>query len=81
MDRSSRMYSRAKAVFAKLERKLLPRHEGKFVAVEPESRDFVVGSDEVNVAMKARRRHPGKLFGFFRVGSPAVHKMRRNRLC
>ncbi len=81
MDRTARMYSRAKAVFAKLERKLLRKHTGQFVAVEPISRDFVVGTDEVNVALKARRRHPGKLFGFFRVGSPAVHKMRRVGSC
>ncbi len=73
--RPTGMYRRAKAVFAKVEHGLLRDHEGEFVAVEPDSGDYLVGKDEVRVVLKAIKRHPGKKFGFFRVGF--VPKLRK----
>lgn len=61
-----------------MESSLLPEHKGKIVAIEPTSGDYVIGSDEVEVALEGRRRHPGKKFGLFRVGAPVVHKLRKN---
>lgn len=71
------MYRRAKALFAKVEPKLLGAHDEEFVALEPDSGDYLVGKNELRVVLKAIKRHPGKKFGFFRVGQPAVYKLRK----
>ena len=75
-------YRRARTVYARLEPGLRRDHDGEYVAVEPASENYVVGPDELLVALEARRRYPGKKFGFFRVGRRAAHKLRKgSRTC
>jgi hypothetical protein len=76
MKRKPTAFRRAMAVYARLEHRLLPKHDGEFVAVEPVSGDYVVGPDEVKVAKRAMRRHPNALLEMFRVGRPFVHHLR-----
>ena len=76
MPRVSGTYRRAEAIYAKMEESLLPEHQGEVIAIEPLSGDYIVGTDEVEVALEGRRRHPGKKFGLFRIGRPVVHKLR-----
>lgn len=77
MAKLSGTYKRAKAIYSKIENSLLPEHKGEIIAIEPMSGDYVIGYDEVEVAIEGKRRHPGKKFGLFRVGTPVVHKLRR----
>jgi len=77
MARLSGTYKRAKAIYSKIESSLLPEHKGEIIAIEPISGDYVIGSDEVKVALEGKHRHPGKKFGLFRIGAPVVHKLRR----
>lgn len=65
-------------------RRLLPRirrHRGKIVAIELESGQFLLGRDELTVALHAMKKYPGKRFGVYRIGHPAVHKFRSRRKC
>lgn len=75
MRNGKNTYKRAEAVFKRIEGSLMPIHKGEIVFVEPDSGDYVFGIDEVEVALKAIRRHPKKKFGIFRVGYRAVHKV------
>ena len=63
-------------MYEHLKRELEPGHKGEIIAIEPDSGRYVVGKDELQVALKALQQFPGKQFSFFRVGYPAVHKLR-----
>ncbi len=73
-------FQRGAKLFQKLERGLLPRHKGEIVAIEPDSGRFFVGRDELDAARAAIAAMPRKIFDFFRVGYPAVHKFRPARI-
>ena len=62
-----------------IEKTLGKRHKGKVVAIEAESGQYVLGEDELEVALEARRQF-GKPVHFFRLGYGAVHKFRRLRI-
>jgi len=74
--RETHSFRRAARWFLKVQPRLLPHHKGDIVAVDPKSGRYFVGEDELEVARKAMATLPGTLFGFFRVGYPAVHKFR-----
>lgn len=74
-------YKRAARLFQKVQPRLLLRHRGDIVAVDPDSGRYFIGEDELEVARRAVAALPGKIFGFFRVGYPAVHKFRLFRAC
>jgi DNA helicase TIP49 (TBP-interacting protein) len=56
-----------------LQEKLEPEHKGEVVAIEVESGDYFLGESVVEVAKKARLKHPEKLFYFAKVGYRAMH--------
>ena len=68
---------KGKAIYKRLESKLIEK-KGKIVAIEIESGDYVIGDDELDAALKARDKFPDKIFTFFRIGYPVVHKFKRN---
>jgi hypothetical protein len=68
--RSERIYQ------TKLKALLEPQENGKVVAIEVESGEYILGVDELDAALKALEQFPGKIFHFIRVGSPVMHKMR-----
>ena len=51
----------------------LRSNKGHILAIEVESDQYVLGKDELKVALEAVKTFPGK-FTFFRIGYPAVHK-------
>ncbi len=76
-DHIHRLQAKGERVYRRLRPKLEPRYKGQILAIEVESGQYVVGKDELRVALKAMTKFPGKKFSFFRVGYPAVHKLRR----
>lgn len=72
----SNQIEKAKRLYRRLEPRLLPKCRGQVVAIEIESGAYLVGEDELEVARRARAEFPGKIFYFFRVGEPALHKLR-----
>ena len=79
-NRIHRLQAKGDRLYRRLRHRLEPRHKGAIVAIETESGGYVVGKDELDVALAATQKFPGKKFIFFRVGYPAVHKLRR-RAC
>ena len=73
---SETSYRKGKNIYKRLKRHLEARYRGKFVAIDPISGNYVVGRNELDTALKAIRMYPGKIFDFFRIGSPVVHKFR-----
>ena len=71
-----RAHAKGERQYQRLRSKLEPRYKGQILAIEVESGQYVLGRDELKVALKARKKFPGKKFSFFRVGYPAVHKLR-----
>jgi hypothetical protein len=74
------LQAKGERVYRRLRPRLEPRYKGQILAIEVESGQYVVGKDELQVALKAMNKFPGKKFTFFRVGYPAVHKL-RHREC
>lgn len=69
--------TKGKRIYKKLLRRLLPKHKGQIIAIEPESGRYFMGHDELKVALKAMKSLPGRIFSVFRIGHAAVHKFRK----
>lgn len=75
-NRIHRLHAKGERFYQRLKPRLEPRHKGEIIAIEVESGGYVMGEDELEVALKAVKKFPGKKFSFFRIGYPAVHKSR-----
>ncbi len=69
-------FKRGARFFQKIEKRLIPRFKGRIVAIEPTSGKYFMGFDELEAAKQALAAFPNKVFVFFRIGYPAVHKFR-----
>lgn len=65
------------AMYRRLVRRFKGRRKGQVVAIDPKTGHYVIGRDELAVAIKARKAYPAAHFSVFRLGFPAVHKFRR----
>jgi hypothetical protein len=75
IDKDS-FFEEGERLYKKLKARLEKKHKGKIIAIEAESGQYILGEDEVSVAKEARTRFPGKVFSFFRIGYPVMHKFR-----
>ena len=67
---------KGKAIYKKLQLGF-KKNKGKIVAIEVDSGNYFIGEDELDAAQKARSKFPDKIFVFFRIGYPVVHKFRK----
>ena len=67
---------KGRAIYKKLRPKFR-ENKGKIVAIETESGNYFIGEYELEAAQKARNKFPDKIFVFFRIGYPAIHKIRK----
>ena len=70
-----RLHTKGERQYQRLRLKLESRYKGQIVAIEAESGEYVLGKDELQVALKAVKKFPGRKFTFFRIGYPAVQKL------
>ena len=68
--------ARAKTIYGAIAGKLDPGLKGKVIAIEVDSGEYFTGETILDAASKARAKHPGKVFHFFRVGFPYVYVWR-----
>ena len=68
---------KGKLIYKRLRPNLESKLKGKILAIEVETGGYVVGKDELDAIVKAKKKFPGKIFYFVRVGYPVVHKLRR----
>ena len=75
-----RLHAKGERLYQQLRKKIEPRYKGQIIAIEAESGQYVVGKDELQVALAAVKKFPGKSSASFAIGYPAVHKL-RTRAC
>ncbi len=73
------IYAKGKKIYRRLKARLEPKYKGKIIAIETESGKYLIGKDELDVALKAKEKFPGKILDFFRIGYSVVHKFRNKR--
>jgi guanylate kinase len=66
-------------IYKKLQNKF-KGNKRKIVAIKVDSGDYFIGEDELEAAQKAKSKFADKVFVFFRIGYPPVHKIRSNCL-
>ena len=54
---------------------LEPKHRGEFVAIEPETKRYFLGSTGLAALRAGRQELPDKLFYLLRVGSDAAYRV------
>ena len=71
---------RAEAIYAEmLQAQLEPEHTGKLIALEPDSGDYVLGSDYREVSQAAVEKFGSRLTHMFRVGGGGAVKIGAGR--
>ena len=73
----SEFVDRGKRIYKRLKPELEAKYKGKVIAIDVESGNYVIGEDELDAALKAKRLFPDKIFDFIRIGYPVVHKLRK----
>lgn len=71
------IFEKGRNIYKRLKSGLEKKYKGKIIAIEPDSGGYIIGKDELDAALKAQHKFPGKIFDFFRIGYAAVHKFRR----
>ena len=66
--------NRAHTVYEKIRQEVEATHQGKFLAIEPDSGEYFLGDNELGAIKHGKAKHPDKLFYLFRVGYRAVHR-------
>ena len=70
---SSAVAEKAKRIYEeRLRAELEPKHRDKFVAIEPDSGDYFVGSTYGESVMAARNAHPKRISFVIRIGHEAA---------
>ena len=69
--------NKGKKIYKRLKSELEAKYKGKVIAIDVESGNYVIGEDELDAALNARRLFPDKVFYFIRIGYPVVHKLRK----
>ena len=68
---------RGQAVYdQELRAALEPRHHGRFVAIEPDTKQYWIGATVEEACRQACAALPGKFFHLIRIGSPTAHTAR-----
>jgi hypothetical protein len=65
---------------SKLKALLEPDYIGQFAAIEPDSGDYFVGERMSEAMLKAKEKHPNKLFLLVRIGFATATSARSPRL-
>lgn len=72
-DRSKSVAEKAKSIYEeRLRTSLETDHRDKFVAIEPDSGDFFIGSTYSESVTAARKAHPNRISFVMRVGHDAA---------
>lgn len=64
-------------IFKRLNARLKRKYKGSILAVDPKTGKYILGKDELSVALKAKQAYPGTRFSVFRIGYSSVHKFRK----
>ncbi len=74
---------RGDAIYEAIKGQYEPAHNGKYLAIEVESEDIFLDTEEFSCIELARKKYPNKRFYLARIGfqtAEAVHRERKNTL-
>lgn len=63
---------RAVEIYSEIKNGLEKTNVGDYVAIEVDSGSYFVGSSQIEAWEKAKKKFPGKIFYFIKIGFPAV---------
>jgi len=55
-------------IYEEIKSQYEPQHNGKFLAIEPESKDVYLGNESVDAMVLAKKAHPDKVFYIVKIG-------------
>lgn len=61
VDEGEKIYEQIKSQYE-------PKHNGKFLAIDPESADVYFGDESVDAMLLAKKAHPDKMFYLVKIG-------------
>jgi len=67
--------TKAQNVYKQIKNQLEKDHKDEYVAIEPDSGDYFLGNDQIEVITKAKKKHPNKIFYLIKIGHEAVITM------
>lgn len=67
--------AKGKKVYEGIKERLEENHKDKFVAIEPDSGSYFLGSEPMKAINKGKKKYPNKIFYLVRIGRPAVITM------
>ncbi len=59
-------------IYQKIKSKYEPRHKGDFLAIDTESKDVFLASTSAEAVVKAKVKHPEKIFFVVKIGFDAA---------
>jgi hypothetical protein len=65
-------YQRCKPIFDRLKMKYINTHYNWYMAVEPESEDYVIDKDEMTAINMSRQKHPNTPVFIFRINETGI---------
>ncbi len=63
--------------YSEIKDELEPAYKGKYMMIEVESGDYFIGDTDMEAYLKAKEKHPDKVFHLIRIGYAAAHKLKR----
>lgn len=65
-------------VYDEIKNQYEPKYNGKYLAIEPESKKAYIADDGALAMTKARKNHPNKLFFLVKIGFSAAETIARS---
>ena len=70
---------RGENIYKKLKRKLEPVYKGKFILIDVETGEYIIGDDKMEIALEARKKYPKKVFLLKKIGYSASGFLRKEK--
>ena len=65
---TKRVSKKGEEVYQKIKDELEKEHKGKFIIIEPESGEYFIGDDKLNLVKMACKKFPDKIFKMRKIG-------------
>ncbi len=59
-------------IYQEIKNRFEPAYNGKFLAIDIDSRNTYIGTSSAEAMVEARKKHPGKVFYVVKIGYDAV---------
>ncbi|GBR76556.1 hypothetical protein NO2_1089 [Candidatus Termititenax persephonae] len=67
--------ARGREIYNKLKEQLEIKHKGEYVAIDVDSEEYFIDSDNLKAVTMAKEKFPNKIFYLAKIGSDSVFEM------